>query len=57
MTRDEIVAVLVAERYAPRPTKPAAQPPEMRDDEVTCARRRRELLAAVEGWHEGIQTG
>ena len=62
MTRDELLAALLVERYdnrwwktPERPTKKPARLPKrlpgdlMRDDEVICAKRRRDLL---EAWDE-----
>lgn len=52
MTRDELLAALLIERYAPRPRAPERdpeQPPVWDDSELTTARRRRALVAA---WDE-----
>lgn len=55
MTHDELMQALTAERYTnpwwttkPKPT-PVAQ-----DDDLTCARRRRELTADVEGVRRAV---
>ena len=62
MTKDELLESLLVERYdnrwwttperpAKKPTRPAKRLPGdlMRDDEVICAKRRRDLL---EAWDE-----
>ena len=56
MTRDELLELLTVERFAPGPARvspdlwpgPRLAQPIPRDDEVTIARRRRELVYAAE---------
>ncbi|HKY59259.1 MAG TPA: hypothetical protein VJL80_14575 [Aeromicrobium sp.] len=54
MTRDELLAALLVERYdqtwwkTPDPWTRRGEPVAVEDDDVTRARRRRELLAAVD---------
>ena len=54
MTRLELLAALVAERqdcrWFPTPEKTAADITVARDDEVTCARRRRAALGEDGRW-------
>lgn len=56
MTKDELLEALLIERqdnrwwrHRPAPVRPATwEAEQFVDDEVTCARRRRELLAACD---------
>ncbi|TDE03445.1 hypothetical protein [Jiangella asiatica] len=56
MTREQLLAELLVERYAP--TRPEAvggwarEPMRTDDSELTTARRRRELDAALEGYED-----
>lgn len=52
MTRDELLAALTVERYDNRwwTTPTPTQAP---DDDLTCARRRREMVADFEALGEG----
>lgn len=51
MTREELLAALLVERYDNRwwTAKPALVAIDERDNEIACARRRREL---VQAWDE-----